>query len=311
MPRTLYICSAGHSGSTLLDLMLGSHTRIASLGEIDQLAKNISLDTACSCGARISRCELWREVLRRAGVRLDADLFSDPYVLHMGYPLASVVIDHAHQTRAYLLRRKLLLGIYYLRLRTGLGLLDGLLRDWERAITHTLMIFELVREVLDVELVVDSSKSYLKAIALYRRDPDNVRIVLLTRDGRGVLWSNLKRGVAAAAGVRAWRNQYQRALPLLERHVASAHIAQVRYEDLVAAPAQVLQRLCAWAGVEFQPRMLSFRATTHHIANGNAMRLDDSSELRLDTEWMTRLGVEELRYFDAHAGALNRRLGYS
>ena len=41
----IYICSAAHLGSTLLDLLLGSHSRVASLGEISKLLKNIALNT--------------------------------------------------------------------------------------------------------------------------------------------------------------------------------------------------------------------------------------------------------------------------
>ena len=112
MTKYVYICSAGHSGSTLLDLLLGSHSRIASLGEIDQLSKNIALNTLCACGEPVRSCVLWRDILAKAGKQIGSDLTERPYALHMGYPKASSVIDHAHQTRAYLLKRKVLLGLY-------------------------------------------------------------------------------------------------------------------------------------------------------------------------------------------------------
>lgn len=49
--KVLYICSAGRSGSTLINLVLGSHSQCMSLGEIEHLPKNIALNTPCSCGA--------------------------------------------------------------------------------------------------------------------------------------------------------------------------------------------------------------------------------------------------------------------
>jgi hypothetical protein len=53
-----------------------------------------------------------------------------------------------------------------------------------------------------------------------------------------------------------------------------------------------------------------FRSATHHVV-GNGMRLDDSSEIRLDDRWRTHLTSADLRGFDRVAGKLNRSLGYN
>jgi hypothetical protein len=286
-PRYIYICSAGHSGSTLLDLLIGSHPRIASLGEIDQLSKNFALDTECSCGARVRTCAVWCEVARRVGEAKGIDVLAHPYKLHMGYPKASVVIDRSHQTPAYLARREFVLGLYYLYLKSGGRVPESVVRPVIAAVDNNVLVFESVRQVLGVDAIVDSSKSYLKAVAMYRRHPDRVRVLLLTRDGRGVYWSNLKRGTPRARVVRDWCNQYSRALPLLRQHVHPAHLMQVRYEDLAAGTEAELRRVC------------------------DDMRLAHSSEVRLDEAWRSRLAADDLAFFEARAGALNRQLGYT
>jgi hypothetical protein len=310
MIKYVYICSAGHSGSTLLDLLIGSHSRVASLGEIDQLSKNLALDTQCACGVSVRSCPLWSEVITRVGAELGLDIMADPYALNLGYPKASTVIDYAHQTRLYLLRRNILLGLYYLRARNSVFTPRMFGYPMERAIANNLLVFDTVRDVLGVDAVVDSSKSYLKAIALYARDPESVRVLLLTRDGRGVCWSRLKRGVSRRRAVAAWRNQYARGLPLLRRHVSAAHMLHIQYEALAADPANELERICELIGQPYEPRMLDFRSKVHHLANGNDMRFASSSEVRADTEWRERLTAEDLDYFERHAGRLNRELGY-
>ena len=194
VPRYIDICSAGHSGSTLLDLLLGSHSSIASLGEIDQLSKNIALNTDCSCGAPIRSCPLWSEVVRRFGAEIGIDIVSHPYALHMGYPLASTVIDKSHQTALYLARRQLVLGLLYVQLRTEVDFLGVATRSTVTAADNNVRIFEAVREILGVQAIVDSSKSYLKAFSLYLLLLDCVRILLLKRDGSAALSSDLKRG---------------------------------------------------------------------------------------------------------------------
>ena len=79
MAKCIYICSAGHSGSTLLDLLLGSHSNVTSLGEINQLSKNLSLNTLCTCGEEIRSCDFWKDIANQLKKNLGLDVFADPY----------------------------------------------------------------------------------------------------------------------------------------------------------------------------------------------------------------------------------------
>jgi Sulfotransferase family len=67
--RIIYIASASHSGSTLLDMMLNAHPEIISVGEVLKLnrikiAKTGRVKpTRCSCGAgTLLQCEFWSRV---------------------------------------------------------------------------------------------------------------------------------------------------------------------------------------------------------------------------------------------------------
>jgi Sulfotransferase family len=311
MAKYIYICSAGHSGSTLLDLLLGSHSRIESLGEISFLSHDIAVDNRCTCGSPVRECHIWRSVVKQLSSRFGVDILAHPYALHIDHPKAVDLIDNKHQTHAYLARRKLLLGLHYLRLRFGVRFLDPMLRSVRTTFATNMLIYETVREVLDVDMVVDSSKSYLKALGVYLSNPAEVRIILLMRDGRGVLWSSLKRKWSRNKSVIAWTKLYERALPLLERYVHAEHLLRVRYEALATDPVREASRICSFLQVEFEPAMLNFATVPHHSINGNNMRFMRSSQIRMDTEWRDRLSPEDLRYFERRAGRLNRRLGYS
>jgi hypothetical protein len=52
-----------------------------------------------------------------------------------------------------------------------------------------------------------------------------------------------------------------------------------------------------------------FRSVEHHVL-GNGMRLDPTSEIRLDQRWKSVLSPADLPVFDSVAGKLNRRYGY-
>jgi hypothetical protein len=62
VPATLVlIASAGHSGSTLLDLLLGNHSMVSSAGEMNRLSLHAP-DRVCACGATVTACPYWNQV---------------------------------------------------------------------------------------------------------------------------------------------------------------------------------------------------------------------------------------------------------
>ncbi len=306
----IFICSAGHSGSTLLDLLLGAHSGIESLGEITQLPKNLALNTDCCCGQPIGQCEVWQSVVEKLNARLGINIQSDPYSLDLGFIQASVVIDRSQQTKWRELQRKIAFAARYFELlyAVPVGVLTNHLLFI--GVKNKRILYDTVAETTGVDWVVDSSKHYLEAINIYKNDPENTRIVLLVRDGRAVYYSGIKRGFSRKTSLGAWRNTYKRALPLIEKHIRGEHLTTVRYEDLATDAEAALRAICNHIGIAFEPGMLNFHENTSHITNGNNMRFSTSSSIKLDTAWQQQLVGDELQYFNTHAGDLNQRLGY-
>lgn len=60
------IASAGHSGSTLLDLLLGNHSQVSGVGEMNRLTLYPG-DRACACGRTIAECGYWNRVRETMG----------------------------------------------------------------------------------------------------------------------------------------------------------------------------------------------------------------------------------------------------
>ena len=70
----IYVAGSGHSGSTLLDQLLGGHRQVLGAGELKVLAR--SAPARCTCGARsYGGCAFWHAVEKRVreleGVGLD------------------------------------------------------------------------------------------------------------------------------------------------------------------------------------------------------------------------------------------------
>lgn len=306
----VYICSAAHSGSTLLSLLLGSHPDAISLGELTQMPKNLALGTRCSCGAVVHDCVFWSGVVDRLALQPRfARIRERPYDLYLGLFNAGTVIDTRRQTPLYKLYRKLVYSAAYARWRTGLlparvaaPLVEGARNKHE--------VYRAAAAIAAKSVVVDSSKHYCEAVVLHHEAPEMTKIVLLVRDGRAVFYSGLKRGWSRRKALNSWLNTYRRALPLLESQIAPSHLLRMSYEDLTADPARELQSLCRFIGVPYDTTMTDFRSRVHHVLNGNDMRLGSNSTIRVDAAWRERLARDDLNYFERRAGALNRKFGY-
>jgi hypothetical protein len=76
----------GRSGSTLLTLLLGSHSNAVALGESTQIPKDQALNTLCSCGTAVRNCTLWADVAGRlAQQERFATIRERPYDLDLGF----------------------------------------------------------------------------------------------------------------------------------------------------------------------------------------------------------------------------------
>jgi hypothetical protein len=174
---------------------------------------------------------------------------------------------------------------------------------------RTLRLLEAVGGVSGAEAIVDSSKWVDRARLLGATGELDARVVHLVRDGRGVLWSRLRRQLPAEASLRRWCAQNEAALSWLGRADAPPNL-RVRYEDLAHRPAETVARVCALADLDFRPEMLRFREGKAHMVSGNAMRLGGTSDIVVDETWRTALEPEHLRLFEQVTGDLPQRLGY-
>jgi hypothetical protein len=307
--RTVFICSAGRSGSTLTDMFLGGHSQAASLGEVNHLGKAVALRQACACGTEVRDCGHWNRVFDDLATRTGSDFREHPYAFRLWDTLAAIVIDRNHQTSGY--KRAVYLRKAWLDLRHLTGNRLPLLPSQETALCNKIMLYESIARQWGKQVIVDSSKNSREAVELYQRAPGRVKIVLLTRDGRGVFLSSRSTKKSRSECLSGWMKYYQRALPLLQEKIAPSDLLTLRYEDFATDPEKEGRRLCEFAGLDFESGMLDLGATTRHIVNGNDTRFAPGKGIRLDERWRSALVGDDLAYFNKHGSSMNKRLGYS
>ncbi|MCE7914336.1 MAG: sulfotransferase [Nitrosomonas sp. PRO4] len=310
--RVVYICSAARSGSTLTDMFMGGHSQVASLGEINLINKAISLDANCSCGEKLRTCIHWKKIYDFIFNAQGINLINDPYKLRLWDALAFREVDHQRQTFAFRFAINLRKAWMKFRdsfpsnIRNSFPIPPILLS----ALYNKMNLYQSISRCWGKSIIVDSSKNVWEAVELHQRWPNIVKIVLLTRDGRGVYLSRRTSGRDQSESVNGWLKYYRRALPLLENYVSPESLLKIRYEDLASEPDKTARILCEFCNIPYEKQMVDLSSVTRHLVNGNDTRFFPGRGIKLDERWRTELKDAELDFFERIGGEMNQRLGY-
>ncbi len=280
MNKLLLIRGLGHSGTTILDLALGSHPQMVGVGEAArilerpspseahrgpaQLRGDLRFERRCTCGEVAADCPVWGPVL-------------------------AWLPEHDHCSLAVKMQR-------LIQSLEGAQALDASATSW----------------------VIDSSQGDFSLP--FEQDSDlDIRVIHLTRDLRSWVHSRARSGRERGRwfpGLKpllrwCWMNaRHERRLQ------ACPHpVLRLGYEQLALDPEGTLRRICAWLGLEMSEQMLQpGHFSTSHLLSGNRMRFDakSSAAIRYDASWMeapSGLAVAALGL--PWVAALNRRLVYS
>ncbi len=318
MQKFVYIVSSPHGGSTLFSHVLGKHPQALNLGEVSFIPKLLALGEPCSCGLALRDCDFWGSVFAEYAAIVDYDLRRDPYKVFLGDApkdkRGAGLIDTQQQTRLRFLAMKVrgaLDTLAVLHAPRSLGLKKAALPSVARGVANTLSLYETALAVSGQQIVVDASKMPRKAAHLYVARPEQVRIVHLTRDGRGVVASRKKYMDVSHAAER-WAHYHRLSLRLLDRWVPEAHRKRLSYEEFVTRPEASLRSISDWLDIEYTDQFLVFdNAEKSHAAGGNPARFELDGGIRgVDERWRESLTAEEISTFDTLAGAQNRAFGY-
>jgi hypothetical protein len=325
MANLVYILGASHSGSTLLAMLLGAHPQACTTGEL-KLSPQAIGDIEryrCSCGEPIRKCGFWQEVaagMAQRGVEFDlADAGTDYRGIDSRYARRLLRLAH---------RGPILESLRDL----GLCVSPAWRRWLPRAQRRNAALVATICEISGARHVVDSSKIASRLKYLLRNQELNVRVVHIVRDGRAVALTYVDPATFADArdpalrgggggGDRAderlsmaraaaeWKSANLQARCILA-HLDRSRWIEIRYEDLCTQTDATLERVFHFLGLDPARRPADFRSVGNHVI-GNGMRLDSSSEIRLDERWRTVLTDGDLAVFDRVAGEMNRRYGYA
>ena len=177
----------------------------------------------------------------------------------------------------------------------------------------------------------DKTPLHSRHLGTIRRILPEARFIHIIRDGRDAalslreMWFSPGREIETQA--KHWRDWVVAA-----REAGAGHpdYLEVRYEELIADPAAVLQRVCVFIDLPYEKEMLSYhlRVPERLKEHGTRLRIDGNvvvthekrlDQARLTTQppdssrvlaWKESMTGDERERFEALAGPLLRELGY-
>jgi hypothetical protein len=270
MPFWFYIAGRGHSGSTMLDAMLGNARNIESVGEL--ISGMDRYDALCSCKETFRDCPFWFRARKwfevKSDVSWDQATRSTKNQAHIKYFFRTVF---ASPCDSWVSRLK----SHNDNLAEAIGASSG----------------------KEVDAIVDSSKEITRALFLLRFFPRS-KVIHLVRHPVNVLGSSFSR-LKKGDGFRFLRVHFtprrlfgpflfvntvswmvSNVLLELMRFYHKDRILRVKYEDLIFSPEEQLNRIEKFSGVSLDVLRRRIRNRgifkIEHNIGGNRMRMTGS-----------------------------------
>lgn len=301
MIPVIYILSNGRSGSTLLDLLLGTHPNIWTLGEAHILPWELKENRLpCGCGAQVTACEFWSVILPQIPLSASA------------YPIEYFREGHAHG-RA--LRWAHIVDIFRHeaagRWQTGVATYGAINAQY----------FSVVQSAAQrltnrpISWLVDASKDVYRLFWLQQSGHFDLHIIHLTKDPRAFVFSATKASPYTTRQkclrfTARWIFENALHSRLCSDPALSDKVYQLRYEELAKRPEETMHSLGRWLGVEPTGFIIKgFRQEENHAVAGNLMRWQ-TAEIRLDDRWRQSLPTAEQKVIWAMCSPLARTYHY-
>jgi len=289
----VYIAGCVRSGSTLFDVMLANHPEVISIGELSQLGENIHSEKGvCLCGKHLSKCPFWKNIEKES--RLDFSRIKTKLIKNV---FTKFLVFLSPYGRATLM---------------GLDFIPSI-RQNRRSANNIFTLYETVARVTGKRIIIDSSKGAMTFKYYYLHSPQQVKIIFLYRDGRGVMNSLIKRGQRPDDAARSWINSV-RNMEMMGLMIPNSKIFKLKYEELCHDPEQTMKDVCDFIGVEYTPVITSLdKSMKHNIGGSPTIKRQENKKINVvyDNSWENELTPAQLEIFRKIAGKTNQRLGFA
>mgnify|MGYP006266744323 CR=1 FL=1 len=251
----IYILSSGHSGSTLLNLVLGTHKNAISLGELKYLKsfvfnhkeKTRTIRLKCDCGKYHNACFFWSPVLKKIN-------FQKLYPIQEGTLKRLEFIKQA-----------------------------GSIKNYE----------QLYKEISNngENVIIDSSKDLTYLHFLLKSNKFDIKVLQITRDGRGVINSHEKIGYSTTSTYFSWLIGNLVSKIYLKIKLNKKNVYSLSYDLFTYNPKKYIQEINKKFNLNISKDnfIQDINKLEFHNFGGNLMRWKKIDSIKYDQSWKKRM----------------------
>lgn len=285
--KLVFIASLSHSGSTLVNLLLGNHPLLVGLGEVDTVLQMnpAQLESEkvmrCSCGQRVANCKFWEPAV--------SSLLAQPRATRMNrYRILFDTFQALYGPQYQIVDSSKYLG----QLRRVISLPD--------------VDLKVVHLIKDVRGFTVSQRDSTDPEIKYHHLPVLLGSVPFSR------WVFLH--TVKTPGYLFWKWYLRNLATLRLLRKSDVPHFQVGYDELAQQPQIILPRIYEFLGLESPGNIaLAPKDTNSHAFMGNPMLGDPEKTIaiRYDDRWKQRKDWHMAARVYPHILAFNRREVYS
>jgi len=246
----IYIAGDGHSGSTLLDIIIGSSPNIFSAGELTFITRDSIFEEYCSCSKLIKECNTWSKIVKT------------------WLEKAPVNLKEYKKLRLKFERNKTTAKALYNKISPS--------QEFKTYCESTRLLFEAIQKVTGKNVIVDSSKSPQR-IAVLSKIVD-LKVIHLCRNARGVLNSakkSSKKDIKAGIEIDSLARRTSKTLlewvfvnGVTELFCIGVDSKRIKYKDYISNLEIIEEKIHPEIKVQNEQSFLA-----EHMLAGNILRL--------------------------------------
>lgn len=290
--KVIYIVGIGHSGSTLLDIILSQLPKVTSVGEIINLEHFVNANRLCTCGEKISNCKYWQKVLNTKKQNItSAKSFNQIHKIkncssfdYLSYMLTPVKNKLYSEEKV----NYLALNNYYL--------------------------FEAILKNSEGEIIVDSSKDWQRLLILKQSNLFDMKIIYLFRNGKANIESNKRKALDKNRPAWEYPGPFSQTMKFIKTTLLIRRILRlnfdkqqifgISYEEFAANPENSINKIISFIGLSGTFNRIAINTKPNHNIGGNRMRFKPIKEIKLIEKWRKNLTSKEKAIFKILGGEL-------
>lgn len=275
----IYILSNGRSGSTILDIMLGSFLNTWTLGEAQLLPLELDVDGVCGTGEKIKDSVFWKELVNKLKLKDDSTCIS--YFRRKnqnGAPSGAVLRKNLIELCTRDKKHELIES--YGKLNYDF---------FQSVIRHA----ESNQFTEKIHWIIDASKDPYRLMWLKKSGYFDIKVIHLTKTPTAFVYSTSKTKYGRVRSYMVFRmtlrwiveNAIMRIV--CKKFFCKEDVYRLKYENLAKDPVKTLDLIGKQFGINLSNYSQNrFREYSNYGISGNKSRWENTN-IYLDEKWKT------------------------